>query len=248
MLFQNRRMALKATKVSHQWLSNMMKLSILLAGIVALAACAGGVGSRAAQEANASLPMPDTTTLVRSNDMRVAPLDVLEVRVFGVEGLNGEYQVDPAGEMKLPLVGVQMAKGLTIFELAAALEKRLSTYVREPQVSIRVKEAYGQQFTVEGAVAKPGVYPIRGDMTLLQALAISGGPTEVADKRRVLVFRTIEKERRVAAFDVGEIRKGQAKDPTIYGNDVIVVDGSQTMTGYRELLRAIPLLGLFIIY
>ncbi len=217
-----------------------------------LACTAMGCSSRPASSGPASpnlaLSIPDSTSLVRSNDLRIAPLDVLEVRVFGVEQLNGTYQVDPGGEIKLPLVGVAKAEGLTIFDLAASLETRLAAYVREPQVSIRISEVYGQELTVEGAVGKPGVYPVRGSMTLLQALAVSGGPTEVADKKRVLVFRTIEGQKRAAAFDLESIRKGQASDPPVYGNDIIIVDGSETKASYRELLRAIPLIGLFVMY
>lgn len=226
----------------------MKRLHALLFTIAALFASACASGGATIQAASGTLPIPDSTSIVRSNDLRIAPLDVLEIRVFGVEELNGTYQVDPAGEIKIPLVGVQKAEGSTIFELAAAIEKRLSTYVREPQVSIRISEVFGQQLTVEGAVAKPGVYPVRGAMTLVQALAVSGGPTEVADKKRVVIFRTIEGERRAAAFNLDEIRKGQANDPPVYGNDIIVVDGSDTKASYRELLRAIPLLGLFVMY
>jgi polysaccharide export outer membrane protein len=214
----------------------------------ALGACASTAKSPALPGAQSSLSIPDTTSLVRSNDLRIAPLDVLEVRVFGVEQLNGTYQVDPGGEIKMPLVGVTKAEGLTIFDLAANLETRLATFVKDPQVSIRISEAYGQELTVEGAVGKPGVYPVRGSMTLLQALAVSGGPTEVADKRRVLVFRTIEGQKRAAAFDLEAIRRGNASDPPVYGNDIIIVDGSETKASYRELLRAIPLIGLFVMY
>lgn len=215
---------------------------------LAVAGCAASPRPQAASQSTVGLSTPDTTSIVRSNDLRIAPLDILEVRVFGVEQLNGTYQVDPGGEIKMPLVGVTKAEGLTIFDLAANLETRLATFVRDPQVSIRISEAYGQELTVEGAVGKPGVYPVRGSMTLLQALAVSGGPTEVADKRRVLVFRTIEGQKRAAAFDLEAIRRGNASDPPVYGNDIIIVDGSETKASYRELLRAIPLIGLFVMY
>jgi polysaccharide export outer membrane protein len=213
---------------------------------LAVAGCAASPRPQASIQSTVGLSIPDTTSLVRSADLRISPLDVVEVRVFGVEQLNGTYQVDPSGDIKVPLVGVVKAQGLTSFDLAADLETRLAAFVKSPQVSVRVSETLGQAFTVDGAVENPGIYPVRGSMTLLQALAVSGGTSEVADNRRVLVFRTIDGEKRAAAFDLEAIRRGTASDPPVYGNDVIVVDGSGTKASYRELLRAIPVLGLFL--
>ena len=193
------------------------------------------------------LSVPDSTSSLRSGDLRVAPLDVLEIRVFGVPDLDGPYQVDPDGMIKVPLVGGLDAKGYTIFELAQILEERLrEKFLQDPQVSIRVSESFGRQITVEGAVEKPGIYPVKGDITLLQALAVSGGPSDNADERRVGIFRTIEGARKAAVFDIRAIREGRAEDPPVFGNDIIVVDGSATRSVYQEFLRAIPFFGLFV--
>jgi polysaccharide export outer membrane protein len=191
--------------------------------------------------------LPDATAGKQAGDLRVAPLDLLEIKVFGVTDLDGAYQVDPDGRIKMPLVGVVEAKGYTIFELAKTLETKLgATYLQNPQVTVRISEASGQQMTVEGAVAKPGMYPVRGPLTLLQALAVSGGPTENADPKRVVVFRMIEGRREAGGFDLTKIRSGRAEDPPVFGNDIIVVDGSEIKSGYSEFIKAVPLLGLFI--
>lgn len=192
------------------------------------------------------LPIPDSTSTVQQGDLRISPLDVLDIKVFGAPQLDGSYQVDPSGQIKVPLVGVMSAKGYTIFEMASILEQKLGeSYLQNPQVSVRISELYGQQVTVEGSIKAPGVYPVRGAMTLLQAIAVSGGPTEMANPRRVIIFRTIEGERKAAAFDLLKIRAGSAPDPSVYGNDIIVVDGSAAKSGYDEFLRSIPILGLF---
>lgn len=194
-----------------------------------------------------NLSLPDTTLLVESSDLRVAPLDVLEIKVFGVPDLDGTYQVDPDGKIKVPLVGIIDAKGYTIFELAGLLEKRLGeSFLQNPQVSIRTTEAFGQQVTVEGAVSKPGMYPVRGRLTLMQAVAVSGGPTNQANPSRVIIFRTIEGKRNAAAFDLLKIRAGQVEDPPVYGNDIIVMDGSTLRAGWDEFVRSIPVIGLFL--
>jgi polysaccharide export outer membrane protein len=193
------------------------------------------------------LAVPDTISSVQSGDMRIGPLDILEMRVFGVPDLNGSYQVDPSGQLKIPLIGQVDARGRTTFELAASIERSLAErFVKNPQVSIRVEQAFNEQLTVEGAVGRPGMYPVTGSMTLLRAIALSGGLSEAADKRRVIIFRQIDGQRKAGAFDLKGIRSGALPDPPVYGNDVIVVDGSGARQTYQEVLRSLPLIGLFV--
>jgi polysaccharide export outer membrane protein len=226
----------------------LASIALVAATTIALSACAGGPAASPSADSFSGFT-PDTTSIVDAGSLRIAPFDLLSVQVFGVEDLSGEYQVDPDGQIKLPLIGAIDAKGRTIFELSNIVEARLGeSYLQEPQVSIRVSEAYGQQVTVEGAVSKPGVYPVRGNLSLLQALALGGGTTSSADLSKVYVFRTVEGARRVGGFDISRIRKGEAPDPPVYGNDVIVVEGSLRTTAWQEFLRAVPLLGLFVYY
>lgn len=224
------------------------RIAALLVGGLLLA-CAGCASGEKTSVTATSLSIPDTTSGVSSGDLRVSPLDTLEVKVFGVKDLDGTYQVDPEGKIKIPLIGVVDAKGYTVFDLARILEKRLGdSFLQDPQVSIRISEAFGQQVTVEGSVQKPGMYPIKTSLTLLQAVALSGGPTELSNPRKVIVFRTIEGKRQAAVFDLVAIRNGNAEDPAIFGNDIIAVDGSDALFNYRELVRSIPLLGIFRVY
>jgi polysaccharide export outer membrane protein len=229
---------------------NMLKtLACILVFLVA--ACASGGGSRSGGVSTVReggvLSVPDATTSVQSSDFRVAPLDELDIKVFGVETLTGKYQVDPLGQLEMPLIGVVMVKGYSTFDLGRLLEQKLSeSYLQNPQVSVRISNSFGQQMTIEGAVGKPGLYPVRGQMSLLQAIAVAGGMTREADPKRVVIFRTIEGKRQGAAFDLEKIRTGAAEDPIVFGNDIIVVDGSNISSDYGDLLRAIPLIGLFV--
>jgi polysaccharide export outer membrane protein len=225
-----------------------MKTRALLAAIVGAAglgaACSSGVTSNIPVW---DMPIPDTTMLTSGDDLRIAPFDVVEIKVFGVDDLNGPYQVDPDGKIKFPLIGVIDAQGFSVFELAARIEEKLQVgFLRDPQVTVRISETSGQQMTVEGAVGKPGMYPVRGRLSLLQAVAIAGGPSPGADSSKVVIFRTVEGKRMAAAFDLLKIRAGQAEDPLVYGNDIIVMDGSGLRAGYDEFIRAIPVLGLFL--
>jgi len=217
----------------------------LIAGV---ALCLGGCAASAtANVPYGALALPDTTLVVDRADLRVSPLDVLDIRVFGVDDLDGSYQVDPNGKIKFPLIGIMDAQGYTIFELASRIEDGLrDKYLRDPQVTARISEASGQQLTVEGSVQKPGMYPVTGRLTLLQAVAVSGGPSPGADPRRVVIFRTIEGKRMAAAYDLLRIRGGEIEDPVVYGNDVIIMDGNDLRQGFDDIIRSIPLLGLFV--
>lgn len=173
--------------------------------------------------------------------------DKLNVRVFQVEDLSfEELVVDTAGNIQLPLIGAVQGAGRTPGEMAADIAQRLSVqYLRNPQVTVTVTAAASEKITVDGAVTKPGVYEMRGSVSLLQAVAMAEGPTRVADLSKVAVFRTIEGRRSVALFDLNAIRQGRASDPRVLGDDVIVVDTSRLNSGLREVIGAIPAFAAF---
>jgi polysaccharide export outer membrane protein len=181
---------------------------------------------------------------------RIGPSDKLALKVFQVPDLSyDEIFVDAAGNLQLPLVGSIRAAGLTTAELtdmiAVALRQR---YLRDPQVTVTVIEAASQKITVDGAVTKPGVYKMQGDVSLLQAIAMAEGPTRIADLKSVAVFRTVRDRSMVAVFDLRAIRSGQAADPSVLGDDVIVVDTSQMSARMQDLLQALPALASFFYY
>jgi polysaccharide export outer membrane protein len=225
----------------------MVRHCVIVAVVVGLALALGACSQRPSPNLQSGeLAVPDATTLRAAGDLRVAPLDILDIRVFGVPELNGEYQVDPEGELRMPLIGVVRADGLTSFQLASELERRFGErFIQDPQVIVQVTTEERTQITVEGAVDKPGIYPIAGALTLLQAVALSGGTAEDADLENVIIFRTVEGERRAARFDLRDIRRGATEDPQVFGNDVVVVVQSNSRRRYAELLRALPVVGVF---
>ena len=101
--------------------------------------------------------------------------------------------------------------------------------------------------TVDGAVNSPGLFPVRGRLSLLQAVALAGGTSSSSNPKNVILFRYIEGERRAASFNLVAIRRGEADDPIIYGNDIVVVDGSDLRENYRDLIRSAPLLTLLVL-
>ena len=208
-------------------------------------ACAGGANPAIASQ---DLPIPDATSIVQSSEMRIGPMDMVEVKVFGVDELNGSYQVDHLGRIKMPLIGEVIAKDYTALQLASILEQRLEdNYLQDADVTVSVQDSDRERVTVEGSVSKPGMYPVEGRIGLLQAVALAGGPSQSANPRKVVIFRQVEGQRMAAGYDLTAIRKGEADDPAVFGNDIIVVDGSEARQTYGEFLKSIPLLSLFLI-
>jgi polysaccharide export outer membrane protein len=138
------------------------------------------------------------------------------------------------------------AANLTTAELDAKLTELLGQkYFQNPDVSVAIKDSSAHVVTLDGAVQQPGRYPVAGPITLMQAVATARGTTPDANSRRVAIFRTIDGQRQAAAFDLTDIRRGQAKDPQVYAGDIIIVDGSRIKEIQRQLLQTVPLLGYF---
>ena len=222
-------------------------LAVLSAGLFfLLAACASTRGGNIPYDV-ADFGAPDpVSTMTLSEDYKIAPLDTLSVKVFQVPDLSGDYQVDLMGNIAMPLIGNVKAVNLTTTELQGTLEQKLSVnYLKNPDVTVGISKSAGSNITVDGSVNNPGVFPVMGKLTLVQAIAMARGPDDTANEKRIAVFRTIDGQRMAAAFDLDAIRKGKEKDPTIYRGDIIIVDGSSSKKAYRDVLRSSQLLTTF---
>lgn len=215
--------------------------------LLSIAAAAFLVAASPALAAERTLPAPDSAALLSpaAADYRIGAQDVLEVNVFGIEDLKREVQVDNGGKVSLPLVGSIQAGGRTPGEFSEDVEKALKAkYMKDPQVIVTVKNAQSQRVTIDGAVNKPGVYPLTGPTTLLQAISLGGGPDQkLANVKKVAVFRQVGGKRHAATFNLNEIRSGKSEDPQIYGNDIVVVDTSGGSKFIQNFQGVFPLLG-----
>ena len=190
---------------------------------------------------------PDAPAVVPlEENYRIAPLDVLNVRVFKMADLTGEYEVDLTGKISMPLVGEISAIDLTTAELDQRLTTKLGEkYLENPDISVGIKSSTRRSVTVDGSVGKSGTYGINGPTSLIQAIAAAGGTTENANPRRVAIFRQIGGQRQAAAFDLTSIRRGEMPDPPVYPGDIVVVDGSSTKETQRRILQSLPILSIF---
>lgn len=210
-------------------------------------------GTSRAVTTTTELPPPDTTSTSGAytgvSEYRVGPQDLLEISVFQIGDLTRTVRVNSNGQISMPLIGVLMAGGKTVQELEQEIAARLSQqYLQNPQVSVFVKEFTSQRLTLEGMVKKPGIYPLSGKTTLLQAIAMAEGLDPLADLQGVVVFRTIQGQKMAAVFDLQQIRGGDVADPQVYGDDVIVVDQSGSKTAMRRFIESVPILNVFRYY
>ena len=190
---------------------------------------------------------PDAPTVVPlEQGYRIAPLDTLSVKVFKMPDLSGDYEVDLTGQIALPLIGSLRAVDLTTAELDDRLTAKLSEkYLQNPDISVGVKSSTRRNVTVDGAVSKVGTFSVNGPMTLIQAVAQAGGPTQDANPRRVAIFRQIGGQRQSAAFDLTAIRRGEALDPAVYAGDIVIVDGSSIKALQKRILDSMSILQVF---
>ena len=122
----------------------------------------GNLREAAASEV-AKRPAASATT-VPETEYRIGPQDLMEVAVFGQPELARTVRVNSRGQISLPLIGQIDAVGLSSQQLERLIADRLSEkYLQDPQVTVFMKEFTTVRFTVEGAVNKPGVYPLRAN-------------------------------------------------------------------------------------
>lgn len=221
----------------------------LVAGLT-LVACTGGGSGKMTEGAvyGQALPPPDPTrAVVGAEEYRVGPMDTLDVSVYQAPDVSRIVQVDAAGQIGMPIIGAVPVAGKTVNEIRDELTVRLKArYLRSPEVTVSVKEFASQKVTVDGSVGQPGVYPLIGKTTLIQAVAMARGLNREANEKKVAVFRTVNNQRMVAVFDLNEIRTGKMADPQIFANDVVFVDRSGGKTLWRDVISAVPLIGMFV--
>ena len=218
---------------------------LLMAAAVSIAGCADTRGGSIPYDRVLAAPDEAKFETLETN-YKIAPMDKLAIKVFKMDDLSGDYDVDLSGNISLPLVGQLQAANLTTEQLDNQLTQKLgSKYLEHPDVSVAIKASTAHVVTVDGAVRDGGRFPVAGSISLIQAVAMAKGTSDDANARRVAVFRTIGGQRQAAAFDLTSIRRGQSPDPQIYPGDIVVVDGSSLKAAQKQILSSIPLLSIF---
>jgi polysaccharide export outer membrane protein len=152
-------------------------------GLLAAAIGCAGVGEFVWADA-----LPDGPATA-PGEYRLAPGDLIFVRVFNQDPLSGRTRVRPDGQVTIPFVNDVPAAGHTTQELAKTMEVRLREFIKAPVVTVFLEELGPAQLSVIGEVARPGVYPLERGQGVLRALAAAGGLTEFAHKDRIFLVR-----------------------------------------------------------
>ena len=119
---------------------------------------------------------------------RIGPDDVLDINVFAAPELNRQVRVSSGGEISLPLLGQVRTAGLTPVELESRLQDLLHrTYMKDPHVSVFVRDLQSHPVSVMGAVKMPGVFQLRGPRTLLEVLSLAGGLSDDAGDTAIIM-------------------------------------------------------------
>jgi polysaccharide export outer membrane protein len=236
-------------------------MSTMLVALSSAASLAGGLqsqsfsspsGNQSAMLSNGGVNAPTmatpqfgtnapATTITRS-DYVIGPEDVIEVDVFDVPNLSRTVQVTSTGRVLLPLLGDVSAAGQTVDQLSNQIQTAYGDrYLRDPRVTVTVKDSASLKVTVDGAVIQPGVYAISTDTTLMKAIALAKGPDmKLADVNKVAIFRTVGQRRSEAVFDLEDIREGKAVDPQLMANDIVVVDTSAIRRFLQDISPIAP--------
>ncbi|HEY6815835.1 MAG TPA: polysaccharide biosynthesis/export family protein [Croceibacterium sp.] len=192
---------------------------------------------------------PPGTELPPRRDYLIGPSDQISVATYNEPEFSmAELRVDTAGNVNLPLIGRVNAAGKTTEELGneIATSFRTGGYLQTPSVTVNIIQSVSQQVTVDGEVVQPGIYSLTGPTTLLDAIAMSRGTTRTARTEEIAVFRVIDGTQKAAKFDLAAIRRGEMPDPTLQGDDVVVVGFDNVAGTWQTVLSSAPFFLVFL--
>ena len=177
---------------------------------------------------------------------RLQPSDVVDVQFRYTPEFNASAIVQPDGFISIQAAGDVKVGGLTLAEARDLIAKKASVRLKDPEVSLLLKDFVKPHFVVAGEVSHPGSYELRGDVGMIQAIAMGGGFKDSAQRSQVLLVRRANAE--YANVKVYDLRKMMTpgnvlEDITLQPNDVIVVPRNR-ITKVEPYLR-IASLGMY---
>ncbi|MCK6546328.1 polysaccharide export protein [Myxococcota bacterium] len=191
--------------------------------LLALVATSAGCVSTPTQ---GSTPIEESQATVQSAAARRFVLgegDVIEIKVFREPDLGGVYQVTREG-LEFPLIGQVQVLGKEAHEVGEEIRARLSDgYLKQPQVTVLIKEHNSRKIHVLGQVAKPGSFIFESGMSVIQAVTNAGGFNPLAATNRVLVTRVVDGNEKKYVVPVGDIGRGNAPNFMLEPGDIVFV-------------------------
>lgn len=160
-----------------------------------------------------------------NQDTTLGPGDIFDIRVFNEESLSNTYQVAPDGTIDYPLVGRIIVSGLNPQEVASLIAEKLveGKYLKNPHVSVLIKEYKSKKIHVLGQVKNPGTFPFQENMNVVQAITLAGGFTPIANENKTTITRKIEGKEIIIRAEVGKISRGELPNISLQAGDIIYV-------------------------
>jgi polysaccharide export outer membrane protein len=161
-----------------------------------------------------------------AQDYLVGPDDVLKITVYREDDMDRTVRVSSDGYISFPLLGKVKAEGLTVSELERNMIMELIRYLKNPQVTVFIEE-YGT-VTVSGQVEKPGSYPLKGEISVIEAISMAGGFTKIAAQNAVKIMRLEAGKKNTILVRVADINKkgDKSKDIPLQRGDIVFVPES----------------------
>lgn len=158
-----------------------------------------------------------------STDYRLVPGDKLRIEVYKDATLSQSLQIRPDGKITLPLIGDIMAAGATSIELREALTASLKEYNSNPVVTVIVVETVPPEFFVMGEVNTAGTYLLKGQVSVLQALAMAGGFRDFAKTKDIKILRKTPTGVQTLKFNYKDAVKGEGPQIFLQRGDTVIV-------------------------
>ncbi len=144
-----------------------------------------------------------------------------------------DYLIDKEGEIDFPVIGKVKIAGLSSEEVRLLLRQRLSDYLKDPIINIRLMN---YTVTILGEVNQPGTYPVNGEqITILEALGLAGDLTIKGLRENILVIRDFNGAKVYTRIDL--TKKGALDSPVYYltQNDVVYVEPNKSAIASSSL-------------
>ena len=211
----------------------MKQIILFLIGFSVLAACnttTPAVKPAVQRQVSQQEVLRNLAEVRTANTYTLQPGDLVEIKVFQEENMSRTVRVDGNGKISFPLVGTLSVKGCSLEMAEKRLVDRLKEYIKNPQVSILIKEYGNKTIYVLGQVKRPAAIqlPPEKSSTVLEAITSAGGFTDIANTSKVRVLRTENGKQTSLDVDVSQITKQGDKslDIVLVPGDVIFVPQS----------------------
>ncbi len=151
-----------------------------------------------------------------AQEYRIGPGDVLNIEVWKDAALSRLVTVMPDGKISFPLIGELTAGDRTVAELKKEIEGKITRFVPDSPLTVEVRQMNSLHIYVLGRVNAPGRFVLTSNVTVLQALAIAGGPNTFANRGQIRIFREKKGNTKMSpVFDYDAVTAGRNLDTNV---------------------------------